>query len=212
MAQRSWGHENQSSCKIKAGYKSIQIFKDQLLGMGSYGQVCKAKCDDLLCAAKMLYPILFYREPMAGSRFEQECEFLSTLRHPNIVQYIGMHRDPDTNLPVLLMELMDENLTHYLEHCSQSVPYHLQVNICHDVASALSYIHANDIVHRDVSSNSILVNGNAQVTKLSDFNMSGFDISNRDDLTVCPGSQVYVPHGCPTSARMHNWMARYITG
>ena len=108
------------------GFKTVQLLKDQTLGIGSYGKVCKAKCDDLLCAAKLIHETLFdptahqliapqreHRLPMR--RFEQECDFLSTIRHPNIVQYLGIYRDPDTGLPALLMELMDDSLTHFLE-------------------------------------------------------------------------------------------------
>ena len=107
-------------------FKSVHLFKDHILGIGAYGKVCKAKCDDLLCAAKLIHETLFdptaqqeiapqraHRLPMR--RFEQECGFLSTIRHPNIIQYLGMYQDPDTHLPVLLMELMDDSLTHFLE-------------------------------------------------------------------------------------------------
>jgi serine/threonine-protein kinase TNNI3K len=114
-------------------FRSIQLFKDQVLGIGSYGKVCKAKCDGLLCAAKIIHETLSdptaqqliaphreHRLPMR--RFEQECEFLSTIRHPNIIQYLGMYQDPDTHLPVLLMELMDDSLTHFLESSPQPIP------------------------------------------------------------------------------------------
>ena len=157
------------------GFKAIQLFKDQTLGIGSYGAVCKAKCDDLLCAAKILHPTLF--DPIAHQqvahkrehrlpikRFEQECEFMSAIRHPNIVQYLCTYQDPDTGLPVLLMELMDDSLTHFLESATQPIPYHIQVNICHDVTLALSFLHSNNIVHRDLSSNNVLLIGNIQVT------------------------------------------------
>ena len=94
------------------GFKSIQLCKDKILGIGLYGKVCEARCDDLLCAAKIIHESLFdptaqklidpqreHRLPMR--RFEQECEFLCTIRHPNIVQFLGMYQDPDTQLPVL---------------------------------------------------------------------------------------------------------------
>ena len=155
----------------KIGFKSVQLLKDQTLGIGSYGAVCKAKCDDLLCAAKILHPTLFdptaqlqvsrkqeHRLPI--KRFEQECEFLSTIRHPNIVQYLCIHQDPDTGLPVLLMELMDKSLTHFLENSPQPIAYHIQVNICHDITLALSFLHSNGIIHRDLSSNNVLLRGN----------------------------------------------------
>ena len=154
----------------KIGFKDIQLCKDQTLGIRSYGKVCKARCDDLLCAAKTIHETLFdptleksielqreYRLPMR--RFKQEYEFLSTIKHPNIVQFLGLFEDPDTQLPVLLMELMDDSLTHFLESAAQSLPYHIQVNICHDITVALSFLHSNDIVHRDLSSNNVLMIG-----------------------------------------------------
>ena len=191
----------------KIGFRSVQLFKDQTLGIGSYGAVCKAKCDDLLCAAKILHPTLFdptaqlqvsrkqeHRLPIR--RFEQECEFLSTIRHPNIVQYLCMHQDPDTGLPVLLMELMDDSLTHFLESSQQPIPYHIQVNICHDITLALSFLHSNDIVHRDLSSNNVLLRGNI-LAKVTDFGMAKLGDLNpqatRYTFTMCPGTDVYMP-------------------
>ena len=41
------------------GFQTVQLFKDQILGIGSYGKVCKAKCDDLNCAAKLIHETLF---------------------------------------------------------------------------------------------------------------------------------------------------------
>ena len=41
------------------GFKTIILFKDKTFGIGSYGAVCKAKCDDLLRAAKIIHPTLF---------------------------------------------------------------------------------------------------------------------------------------------------------
>ena len=129
-------------------------------------------------------------------RFEQECEFLSTIRHPNIVQYLGIYRDPDTGLPALLMELMDDNLTHFLESSPQPIPYHIQINICHDITLALSFLHSNGIVHRDLSSNNVLLIGNVRA-KVTDFGMASLGDQNPRStqltFTMCPGTDVYMP-------------------
>ena len=37
------------------GFKTVVLFKDQSLGIGAYGALYKAKCDDLLCAAKIIH-------------------------------------------------------------------------------------------------------------------------------------------------------------
>ena len=198
---------NMATRQQQFGFKSIQLLKDQTLGIGSYGKVCKAECDDLLCAAKLMHETLFdptaqqliapqreHRLPM--KRFEQECDFLSTIRHPNIVQYLGIYQDPDTGLPALLMELMDDSLTHFLESSSQPIPYYIQVNICHDVTRALSFLHSNGIIHRDLSSNNVLLIGNVRA-KVTDFGMARFGDQNpratQLTFTMCPGTDVYMP-------------------
>ncbi|XP_064405355.1 probable serine/threonine-protein kinase kinX [Halichondria panicea] len=183
-------------------FRNVQLFKNDTLGTGSYGAVCKAKCDQLLCAAKLLYPVLFqmivpdsgkeHRHPFR--RFETECAFLSRINHPNIVQYLGTYRDPDTNAPVLLMELMDESLTHFLESSPGDIPYHIQVNLSYDIAQALAFLHSNGIIHRDLSSNNVLLIAGTRA-KVTDFGMSKFreiNVSRLATMTTCPGTPAFM--------------------
>ena len=188
-----------------AGFKEIRLFKDQVLGIGSYGKVCRAKCDDLECAAKILHQTLYdptvyeHVPPQRGhrlpvERFEKECEFMSTLKHPNIVQYLGLVRDHETGLKVLLMELMEISLTRYLENSTQPIPYHIQVNICHDITLALSFLHANNLVHRDLSSNNVLLTKGATRAKVTDFGVTQlYNLHPHRTNTMCPGTAVYMP-------------------
>ena len=180
-------------------YRTVQLIKTEPLGTGSYGAVYKARCDDLPCAGKILHPTLFQsNDPGAMTimrRFQQECSFLRAIRHPNIVQYLGSYQDPETRLPVLLMELMDDSLTRFLERSQQLLPYHIQVNICHDITLALSYLHSNEIIHRDLSSNNVLLIGAGNRAKVTDFGMAKlFNInqSAMTPLTMCPGTLAYM--------------------
>ena len=179
-------------------YQSFQIDKSQPLGHGSYGAVYKAKCDQLPCAAKVLHPTIL--DPMdPGSdkirdRFSQECALLESIRHPNIVQYLAMTVDPDSRLPVLLMELLDESLTKMLERSQKSLAYYIQVDICHDVALAITYLHSNSIIHRDLSSNNVLIIAGRRA-KVTDFGMSKLAgaAPTMTPLTMCPGTLAYMP-------------------
>ena len=179
-------------------YQNFHINKSQPLGHGSYGAVYKAKCDQLPCAAKVLHPTILYpNDPGAGkimNRFQQECAFLERIRHPNIVQYLGMTSDPESRLPVLLMELLDESLTKMLEHSQQSLAYYIQVDICHDIALAVAYLHSNDIIHRDLSSNNVLMIAGKRA-KVTDFGMSTLAgaAPSMTPLTMCPGTLAYMP-------------------
>ena len=65
----------------KFTFRNVQLLKNETLDTGSYGAVCTAKCDQLVCEAKLLYPVLFqlqtpdpgkeHRQPFR--RFELEC-------------------------------------------------------------------------------------------------------------------------------------------
>ena len=181
-------------------YQRVELLKNESLGIGSYGAVCKAMCDDLPCAAKILHPALFqFTAPGTTSvmqKFEQECRLLSAIKHPHIVQYLGIYQDPESRLPVLLMELMDESLTRFLERSYEPLPYHTEVNLCHDIALALSYLHSNGIVHRDLSSNNVLLIAGSRA-KVRDFGMVKLYDVNRSTahltpLTLCPGTMAYM--------------------
>ena len=70
-------------------YGVVEILRGEELGVGSYGAVYRARCDELVCAAKVLHPILFGGEGGGGGerpirQFDQECLFLRDLKHPNI--------------------------------------------------------------------------------------------------------------------------------
>ena len=186
----------------KTAFRKIELFKDETLGVGSYGCVCKARCDHLLCAAKIIHPILVppnalqqispqreHRLPI--ERFEMEFHFLKEIRHPNIIQYLGMYQDPETGFSVLLMELMDESLTHFLESSVEPIPYHIQLAICLDIVQALSFLHLNGIIHMHLSSNNILLIGKGRA-KLTDFGMAKL-VDVRLSNTMCPGTDAYMP-------------------
>ena len=182
------------------GYQNLNVHTSKVLGTGSYGSVVKATLDHLPCAAKILHTI-FFRSDDPGAvdfaaRFDQECAILRELKHPCIVQFLGVVQDPNNRRPILLMELMEESLTGFLERSGTSLPYHVQVNITHDIALALVYLHGNNIIHRDLSSNNVLLNAGSR-TKVTDFGMSKMVEANpqmtRSKITQCPGTPVFMP-------------------
>ena len=177
--------------QLQAEGQDLQLFRNESLGSGAYGVVCKAKLNGLPCAAKLLHRVLFH--PTIQRRFEQEHALLQNMRHPNVVQYLGVAHDPHSGLPILLMELLDGNLTDFLENSDEPLPYHLQVNLWHDIALALTYLHSKHIIHRDLSGNNVLLIAGSRA-KVSDFGMSMLtevDVT-KSRLTHCPGNANYM--------------------
>ena len=172
----------------------------RVLGTGAYGNVVKATLDEVPCAAKILHrAILDSGDPGVNefvTRFEQEIQILRDLKHACIVQFLCVVQDPTTRKPILLMELMKESLTHFLENSATDIPYHVQVNIGHDMALAIAHLHRNGVLHRDLSSNNVLLN-NIHMAKVTDFGMSKIADNDpsmtRSQVTKCPGTLVYMP-------------------
>ena len=145
-------------------------FGTNRLGNRAYAEVRKASVP---CAAKILYAVLTDSEhPRNQERFEQECVILGECFHPNIVRFFGVSVYPSTGQTALLMELMNETLTHFLEvtYKDRKLPYFHQLNISHDIANGVKYLHSKRIIHRDLSSNNVLLKCSDTVTaKISDF-------------------------------------------
>ena len=69
------------------------------------------------------------------------------------------------------MELLDDSLTMTLGCSQQPLPYYVEVDICHDIPLAVAYLHSNDFVHHDLSSNNVLMISKRRA-KVADFGMS----------------------------------------
>ena len=180
----------------------VTVDYSKSLGSGAYGRVCPAKIGELPCAAKLLLDILYYSEDPGKDhiirKFRQECQFLRSIKHANIVQFLGTIKDPESQRIVLLLELMDVSLTNFLEQAVDTLPYHTQLNLCHDIALALAYLHSIGIIHRDLSSNNVLLADEGSKVKVTDFGMSKLvdmnpRMTSRTPLTNVPGTPVYMP-------------------
>jgi len=111
----------------------------QDLGNGSYGRVYTVKYCGLICAAKEIHSILMEGAQTPDEKrslkdnFVRECTHCSELSHPNIVRFMGIYFPTRQLLPVMIMELMDESLTAYMEkNCK--VPLMKKGSILLDVA------------------------------------------------------------------------------
>ena len=158
------------------------VVNKNAIGGGAFGSVFKGRLDGQPCAVKILYPHalqLFTSlkgtvQQEAIKRFLEECKILEDCRHPKVVRHLSSRIDPHSNLPVLVMELMDESLTHFLEKPCTSLSLHTEASLSFDIASALHFLHSENIIHRDLCSDNVLLLHTEQISiaKISDFGMS----------------------------------------
>ena len=156
------------------------VFTDVKLGRGADATVYAVEWNGTVCAAKRLHEILLEDESPGGAdkfikNFEAECLTWSKLRHPGVVQFLGVYLERNSRLPVLVMEKMDTSLRTHLEHQSkEEFPLHQKVFVLRQVTQAIAYLHSQNppLVHHDLSPNNVLLNVVSFVTKVSDFGMS----------------------------------------
>ena len=176
----------------------LLLFKDKPIGSGAFGSVFRGEVNGERCAIKLLHavaseirtdiPTASLASTDSAERFRKECEFLESFQHRNIVRHLATKKHPKTNHLVLALELMDCNLRQYFtpqpDKESVKLSLAIQTSLCHDIASALEYIHSRGVVHRDLCGENILLScgGETPVAKVCDFGMS--KITKNDTQSV----------------------------
>ena len=177
------------------------------LGRGAYGRVYAIKYHGTICAAKEIHSILVEGVEQAQMQrtvqsFMRECRQCSTLRHPNVVQFLGVYYPSAEDgvcgrirLPVMVMEMLADSLTTLVDK-HEKIPVHIKFSIIHDVSLGLCYLHNHDppIVHRDLSPNNILLTTH-HIAKISDLGVAKvIKADSTKTMTKAPGTADFM---CP---------------
>ena len=180
----------------------------KVVGHGAYGAVYEVRMNGTPCIAKKVHDILVGQRGNAQvgrheieairSKFQAECKLLSKLRHPNIVQFLGIYRDKDDD--VLVMEYMPMDLAKCLDNCTEqqfNIPLPIKLSILQDVAIGLLYLNslAPPIIHRDLTASNILLTSDIRA-KIADLGVSKvFDLRQVQIIqqTKAPGTPAYMP-------------------
>ena len=154
------------------------------------------------CAGKKLHETFFSetsrREKQSiTARFAEECLTHSKLRHPTIVQLIGVYYSPGSRVPTLVMEFMPLSLASALERYPD-LPSHVKNVILLDVSLGLYFLHDRTppIIHRDLTANNVLLSESMRA-KIADLGVARIVNINRAQMsmrmTATPGTPCYMP-------------------
>ena len=186
---------NQAAALQQYTLQGVRETGDEL-GRGSYAAVYTVQYKGLTCAAKKLQQALYEQGiGYAARRFQEECAILSRLRHPNIVQFLGVYHQPGSVLPALVMEYLPMTLAQCLDKCV--LPNEIGYSVINDVALALSYLHQHSppVIHRDLSANNVLLTPGmtAKISNLGVAKILDLNPSQMRTMTQTPGTQCYMP-------------------
>lgn len=132
-----------------------------------------------------------------------ECSLLAQLRHPHVVQFLGIcYEHVYSTAPLLVMEYLPMTLLNCIEHRamdSKILPDEIAYPILHDVALGLCYLHQRSpqVIHRDLSANNVLLTHD-MTAKISDLGVAKIlnltaAKKTANPLTTGPGTPAYMP-------------------
>ena len=179
-----------------------------IIGVGSYGSVVEVQISGARCAAKKIHD--FFQDPphpskmphegieMASREFVGVFQLMSTLRHPHIVQFLGLCILQGSRLPTLVMEKLLISLHEVLDPepeppTKSFVPLSLKCSILHNVASGLAFLHSRTpaIVHHNLSARNVLLT-EGMVAKIADSGMARI-VPSAATMTKAPSASIYMP-------------------
>ncbi len=132
-----------------------------------------------------------------SSRLKSVCDLLSNLRHPNLVQFIGIVLSPVDTVPVLVNEALPYTVTSAIDHYS-IFPATVQTSIANDVARAMVYLHSKrkPVIHGNITASNVFLSSGLQA-KVGDLGVARlFDPSSSRVIvtrTKSPEATAYSP-------------------
>ncbi|KAL1192382.1 LEAF RUST 10 DISEASE-RESISTANCE LOCUS RECEPTOR-LIKE PROTEIN KINASE-like 1.4 [Cardamine amara subsp. amara] len=162
------------------------------LGDGGFGTVYYGVLKDgRAVAVKRLYE----RSLKRVEQFKNEIEILKSLKHPNLVILYGCTSRHSRELLLVYEYISNGTLAEHL-HGVRAEPrplsWSVRLNVAIETASALSFLHAKGIIHRDVKTTNILLEDNYKV-KVADFGLSRLFPMDQTHISTAPqGTPGYV--------------------
>ncbi len=165
---------------------------EQEIGRGGMGIVYRARDRRLkrAVAVKLLPPDLAYRSDIR-SRFLKEAETSAQLSHPNIVPIYTV--EEADNLVFFIMGLVHgDTIATRLRDRGPMAPDEVR-RILREVADALAYAHARNVVHRDIKPDNVLLDNETGRAMVTDFGIARAVSDGTDTRLTTTGLAIGTP-------------------
>jgi serine/threonine protein kinase len=158
------------------------------IARGAFGSVHEGKLSGTRVAVKKIPISQDVEQQKALKDFEHEVNMMTKLRHPNIVSIYGINKS-QPGFAYLIMEFMSGGSLNKLIYGNQSLTLKQRLDLALGICSGLKLLHKKDIVHKDLKSLNILLDGNG-IPKIADFGTASVI---KDNKTMTAGEGVGSP-------------------
>ncbi|PNY27678.1 Serine/threonine-protein kinase RAD53 [Tolypocladium capitatum] len=163
------------------------------IGKGAFAVVYKvtSKYDGKPYAAKELEKRRFMKNGVLDQKVENEMKIMRRVQHPNIVRYME-NVEWDDRLLIIIMEFVPGGDLGKIILDDGAFPEDMTQTMSRQLLSALGYLHANNITHRDVKPDNILIKTIEPLeVKLTDFGLSKMVDTEQTFLRTFCGTLLY---------------------
>ncbi|GFS34699.1 ACT-like protein tyrosine kinase family protein [Actinidia rufa] len=135
---------------------------------GSYGDLYKGTYFSQEVAIKILKPERVDSD--LQKEFAQEVFIMRKVRHKNVVQFIGACTKPPS-LCIVTEYMSGGSVYDYLHKQKGTFKLPSLLRVAIDISKGMSYLHQNNIIHRDLKAANLLMDEN-EVVKVADFGVA----------------------------------------
>ncbi|XP_076947772.1 serine/threonine-protein kinase STY13-like [Bidens hawaiensis] len=154
-----------------------QLCMGPAFAQGAFGKLYKGSYNGVDVAIKLLEKPEndLERAHLMEQQFQQEVMMLATLKHPNIVRFIGACRKPMVWC-IITEYAKGGSVRQFLtKRQNRSVPLKLAVKQALDVARGMAYVHGLGLIHRDLKSDNLLISADKSI-KIADFGVARIEV------------------------------------
>ncbi|KAK7271545.1 hypothetical protein RJT34_27522 [Clitoria ternatea] len=156
------------------------------LSEGGFGAVYKGE----ICGKKIAVKQHVYASRKGEKEFKSEVDALSKARHENVVMLLGSCSEGNHRLLVYEYVCNGSLDQHLSQHSRKPPSWQDRVKVAVGTAKGLLYLHENNIIHRDMTPNNILVTHDYEVL-LGDFGLARTVSEGSSHWTDCVGNLEY---------------------
>ena len=158
---------NAASAFNSIAWSGLNLGKE--IGKGSFSRVYAAQYNGYSVAAKVLKDSL-PEDERSRRQLLQEYQMLAAIRHPNVILLMGTSLTPEMQ-PLFVFELCSRGALKDVLPSERSMLRRLKFG--KDIVAGLNWLHAHNIVHRDLKCANILID-EEYTAKISDLGLALF--------------------------------------
>jgi len=147
----------------------------ELIAVGSAGKVFKGIYNGEEVAVKILSEDMLN---FSVEEFKREVSIMSTMKHENLIQFYGAVTKEE-KMMIVSKYIKGGNLHDLVSNLSIDLPLTTRIKIINEIAKGMAFLHAREIIHRDLKSLNVLLDDGYSV-RIIDFGTSR--IMDRDKL------------------------------